>query len=362
MHIEISSLNKSFNGNHILKDVNLSIERGEFITLLGPSGCGKTTTLRCLAGLETPDQGSIHVGNQAFVHSPSKTFLPPHKRKVGMVFQSYALWPHMSVEANVGYPLKRQKTSSRDRQNRVASTLSAVGMERHAKRFPHELSGGQQQRVALARGLVSARGAMLFDEPLSNLDAKLRIAMRSEIRRLHDSFGNTSIYVTHDQDEALALSDRVIIMRDGVIEQMGAPYEVHTHPVSSFAADFVGFENILECKRITDENGLRVANLSGGLNLTLSDTTSNLRPGHFVAFRSSSVLVTASQGPGISGSGTVRDSSFTGETRTSIVDVADDVGITVTVPDSVDAAAAYKHGGRSVRFYVPETSLVILDR
>ncbi|UNK45651.1 ABC transporter ATP-binding protein [Arthrobacter sulfonylureivorans] len=362
MHIDISSLSKAFNGNPILKDINMSISSGEFITLLGPSGCGKTTTLRCVAGLETPDQGSIKVEGKTFVQAQNKTFLPTHKRQVGMVFQSYALWPHMSVSANVAYPLKRQKTPQAELKQRVATTLEAVGMGQHANRYPHELSGGQQQRVALARGLVSARGVMLFDEPLSNLDAKLRIAMRSEIRRLHDKFGNTSIYVTHDQDEALALSDRVIIMNGGVVEQMGTPAEVHTRPVSSFAADFVGFENILQCQAVSEETGRPVASLQGGLRLPLGAATASLAPGKFVAFRSSNVIICDPQETGIDGSGTVRDSSYTGESRTVIVDIADGTGLTVAVPDTVDAVTTYRHGGTEVRFHVPEPSLVVLDR
>ena len=366
MHIDISSLSKAFNGTPILKDISMSISSGEFITLLGPSGCGKTTTLRCVAGLETPDKGSIMVEGKTFVQAQNKTFLPTHKRQVGMVFQSYALWPHMSVAANVAYPLKRQKTPQTDLKKRVASTLEAVGMGQHANRYPHELSGGQQQRVALARGLVSARGVMLFDEPLSNLDAKLRIAMRSEIRRLHDKFGNTSIYVTHDQDEALALSDRVIIMNGGVIEQMGTPEEVHSRPVSRFSADFVGFENILQCLTVSEETGRAVATLQGGLRIPLGAST-NLEPGNYVAFRSSNVVVGESvvgesQNTGINGVGSVRDSSYTGENRTVIVDIAEGIDLTVAVPDSADAVSKYRHGGAEVRFHVPETSLVVLDR
>ncbi|NKX52274.1 ABC transporter ATP-binding protein, partial [Arthrobacter deserti] len=215
-----------------------------------------------------------------------------------------------------------------------ASTLQAVGMDKHARRYPHELSGGQQQRVALARGLVPAGGVMLFDEPQSNLDAKLRIAMRSEIRRLHNEFGNTSIYVTHDQDAALALSDRVIIMRGGVVEQIGTPEEVHARPASSFAADFVGFENILACREVSEATGRRLAVLEGGLELGLTGAASGLEAGMFIAFRSSAVQIGTDRETGINASGPVRDSSYTGETRTVIVDVAPGVGITAAVPDS----------------------------
>lgn len=361
MHIDISGVSKAFDATPILKDVNLSISSGEFITLLGPSGCGKTTTLRCVAGLETPDAGSIEVGGRAFVNADARTFLPAHKRKVGMVFQSYALWPHMSVAANVAYPLKRRKTPPAQLKSLVASTLQAVGMDKHARRYPHELSGGQQQRVALARGLVSAGGVMLFDEPLSNLDAKLRIAMRSEIRRLHNEFGNTSIYVTHDQDEALALSDRVIIMRGGVVEQIGTPEEVHARPASSFAADFVGFENILACREVSEATGRRLAVLEGGLELELTGAASGLEAGMFVAFRSSAVQIGTDRETGINASGSVRDSSYTGETRTVIVDVAPGVGITAAVPDST-GTNAYRHGGAEVRFHVPAQSVVVLEK
>ncbi|GAA1348967.1 ABC transporter ATP-binding protein [Arthrobacter koreensis] len=362
MRINISSVSKAFNGNQILKDLNLSIESGEFITLLGPSGCGKTTTLRCVAGLESPDHGSIAVDGHEFVNAETRTMVPPHKRKVGMVFQSYALWPHMSVAANVAYPLKRRKTPAAELRERVATSLEAVGMGSHAKRYPHELSGGQQQRVALARGLVSAKGVMLFDEPLSNLDAKLRIAMRSEIRRLHDEFGNTSLYVTHDQDEALALSDRVIIMRDGVIEQVGTPSEVQRRPVSRFAADFVGFENILECRGITQESGAPEATFEGGLRTTSSELASRTVPGSFAAFRSSDVVLGETAQPGLAGAGRIRDASFSAEARTVIVDLPGNRSITVAVPDAAINADSYRLGGTSVQLWVPSESLVILDR
>lgn len=362
MHIDITGVSKAFNATPILKDINLKISSGEFITLLGPSGCGKTTTLRCVAGLETPDAGSIEVGGQTFVNAASRAVVPAHKRKVGMVFQSYALWPHMSVSSNVAYPLKRRKTPPAQLKSLVVSTLEAVGMDKHANRYPHELSGGQQQRVALARGLVSAGGVMLFDEPLSNLDAKLRIAMRSEIRRLHNEFGNTSFYVTHDQDEALALSDRVIIMRAGMVEQIGTPEEVTAWPASSFAADFVGFENILNCRSVSEASGRRIAELDGGLQLELTGAAAALKAGMFVAFRSSAVQIGTEGDAGINASGSVRDSSYSGETRTVIVDIAPGVGLTAAVPDQTNAATVYRHGGAEVRFHVPATSVVVLER
>lgn len=362
MHIDIADLNKIYNGNHVLKDINLDIQSGAFTTLLGPSGCGKTTTLRCIAGLETPDRGTIRVNDTTFVDSAKHKMLPPHKRNVGVVFQSYALWPHMSVADNVGYPLKRQRIAMAERKRQVSASLASVGMEQHGKRYPHELSGGQQQRVALARGLVSAGGVMLFDEPLSNLDAKLRIAMRAEIRRLHREFNNTSIYVTHDQDEALALSDQVILMRDGRIEQLGPPAEIYARPVSSFAADFLGFENILQCLSIEDQPNQRIARLDGGLNLVVTDDLMNLREGGFVAFRSSSVKIgTSSADYSLNGSGIVRDGTFTGETRTTIVDLTDGVGVTLRIPED-EAPSAYNKGSTRVDFHIEQDTLVVLDR
>lgn len=362
MHIDIANLNKSYNGNHVLKNINLDIDSGAFITLLGPSGCGKTTTLRCIAGLETPDEGTIRVNGTTFVDSAKHQSLPPHKRNVGVVFQSYALWPHMSVADNVAYPLKRQKVATAQRKQQVAATLESVGMGQHANRYPHELSGGQQQRVALARGLVSAGGVMLFDEPLSNLDAKLRIAMRTEIRRLHREFDNTSIYVTHDQDEALALSDQVILMRDGQIEQMGPPAEIYAHPASAFAADFLGFENILECLEVEEQPHQRIAHLSGGLRLVITDDISTIHPGGFIAFRAAAVTIGATTDEsGLHGTGLVRDGAFTAETRTTIVDVARDVGISMRIPED-DSPSMYNRGTTKLSFHVAPDALVLLDR
>ena len=199
--LEIEGIAKHYPGGSIaVEDITLSLNEGSFTTLLGPSGCGKTTTLRCLAGLEVPDAGRVQFGDEVFVDVTAGTFLPPNKRKLGMVFQSYALWPNRTVLGNISYPLRLRGIKGRAAAQRAGEALDAVGLAGLGNRYPHELSGGQQQRVALARGLVSASGLLLFDEPLSNLDARLRLAMRTEIRRLHDEFGYSSVYVTHDQD------------------------------------------------------------------------------------------------------------------------------------------------------------------
>ena len=359
MKITLTNINKSFNSNHILKDLNLSFEDGEFVTLLGPSGCGKTTTLRCVAGLEDPDEGSIVAGEQVFAESREGKFIPPHKRKIGMVFQSYALWPHMSVQANVAYPLKRRKLPNREIGALVNSTLAAVGMDAHSKRFPHELSGGQQQRVALARGLVSADGIMLFDEPLSNLDAKLRIAMRTEIRRLHDEFGHTSLYVTHDQEEALALSDRIVIMNGGQIEQSGTPEEIHSHPATRFAADFVGFDNILDCEKVVSTDG-SAGRLHGAVNLLPNTAAAAARPGEAIAFRSNSVKLGLIDGAAVSGRGLIKGSTYMGEVWSATLETETGTKIRVEVPAGSEKYIGRNGDGVSVDFSVRAEDVALL--
>ena len=230
---------------YAVKDNTLTIAPGEFVTLLGPSGCGKTTTLRMIAGFESPDEGEIYLGEEPI------NALTPNKRDTAMVFQSYALLPHYNVYDNVAYGLKLRhvpKEQIRERVMRILDLVELTGME---GRMTNQLSGGQQQRVALARALVIEPSVLLFDEPLSNLDAKLRVTMRTEIRRIQQEVGITAIYVTHDQSEAMALSDRIIIMRSGVVEQMGSPQEIYYHPVNEFVADFIGEANFLKgtCKK-----------------------------------------------------------------------------------------------------------------
>jgi multiple sugar transport system ATP-binding protein len=239
-YIRFINLYKEFGGNPAVNKINFEINQGEFVTFLGPSGCGKTTTLRCLSGLETPEGGEIWVGDRCIFSKKEGVNLPPGERGLGLVFQNYALWPHMTVEQNILFGIRKLKISKAEKTNRVNKVLKAMSLQQYNARYPHELSGGQQQRVAVARMVVTEPGILLFDEPLSNLDAKLRMKLRSELKRLHKSLEATSIYVTHDQVEALALSDKIVVMKEGKIQQIGTPYEVYHEPSNTFVADFMG--------------------------------------------------------------------------------------------------------------------------
>ncbi|MFI7495323.1 ABC transporter ATP-binding protein [Kocuria sp. M4R2S49] len=259
--VSIESLEKRYSPRAApaVPSLDLEIEEGEFLTLLGPSGCGKTTTLRCIAGLERPTGGRLSIGDEVVDAPAERRHVPPEKRDIGMVFQSYALWPHMSVAANVGYPLRMRKVSVPERAQRVREVLEMVGLDEYASRMATDLSGGQQQRVALARALVASPRLMLFDEPLSNLDARLRQDMRAELRDMHRRVGTTSVYVTHDQEEAVSLSSRIVLLNKGRIEQVGTPREIYWHPVSHFVADFVGYDNFLKATVVTsDGHGVAV--------------------------------------------------------------------------------------------------------
>ncbi|MFU8872749.1 ABC transporter ATP-binding protein [Micromonospora sp. SL4-19] len=243
--VTITKLFKAFGPVTVLHEIDLTIRDGEFFTLLGPSGCGKSTTLNCIAGLERPTGGTISVGGTTFVDTAARRFLPPEERNLGMVFQSYALWPHMTVEANLAMPLNIRKVGRKDRQERVVDVLEKVGLAHLKDRYPHQLSGGQQQRVALARALVYSPSVLLLDEPLSNLDAKLREQARAWLKRLQEGLGITTVYVTHDQDEALALSDRIAVMSEGRMLQVGTPREIYERPTAPEVAAFVGRCNFL---------------------------------------------------------------------------------------------------------------------
>jgi iron(III) transport system ATP-binding protein len=252
--IEIQSLFKRFKKVVAVNHVTLEVAQGEMLTLLGPSGCGKTTTLRCIAGLEKPDQGDIVIDGSPML---SQGFVPPSKRGIGMVFQNYAVWPHMKVFNNVVYGLKLQGISKEEIRQRAGQVLEMVGLQGLEERYPAQLSGGQQQRVALARALVRNPKVLLLDEPLSNLDAKLREKMRFEIKSLVRRMGITSVYVTHDQAEAMVISDRIAVMESGNVMQVGTPEEIYDRPANKFVADFIGTTNFIAgtVDRVTADTG-----------------------------------------------------------------------------------------------------------
>lgn len=261
-YIELKNIDAGYEkGKPILKDFNMTVEKGELLSLLGPSGCGKTTTLRTIAGFLIAEKG------QVIVNGVDYSRLPPNKRNIGLVFQTYALFPHLSVFDNVAYGLKRRKVKKDDIAERVKSVLELVSLTGFEDRLPAQLSGGQRQRVALARSIVIEPDLLLLDEPLSNLDAKLRDEMRAELSRLQHQLGITMIYVTHDQIEALSLSSRIIIMNGGLIEQTGTPPEVYNRPATPFVAHFMGFDNSLAGKTISSE-GEKVTVQSGEIQLT----------------------------------------------------------------------------------------------
>ncbi|MEU0789556.1 ABC transporter ATP-binding protein [Amycolatopsis sp. NPDC005961] len=259
--LRLDGVSRSFGTANALSGLDLAISRGEFVALLGPSGCGKSTALNCLAGLLPLTGGSIWLDDARIDGRP------PEQRGFGMVFQNYALFPHMSVRANVGFGLKMRKVARADARRRVDEALRLVQLTDHAGKFPAQLSGGQQQRVAIARAVVLEPPVVLMDEPLSNLDAKLRLEMRMEIRRLHQTLGLTTVYVTHDQEEALSLADRLVVLRDGTVQQIGTPEEVYAQPVNSYVASFMGYRNLLDVT-VVETAGSSVTVEGAGVRLT----------------------------------------------------------------------------------------------
>jgi iron(III) transport system ATP-binding protein len=268
--IAVESLVKTFGDQRALDHVDFDVKDGELFTLLGPSGCGKSTTLMSIAGFQRPEEGAIRVGAQAVFDAAKGIALPAEHRNLGIVFQSYAVWPHMTVAENLAFPLKVRRLKRAEIKRRIAETLELVEMEPYEKRYPHELSGGQQQRVALARALVYSPSVLLLDEPFSNLDAKLRIRARSWVKDLQHRLGLTTIFVTHDQDEALSMSDRIAVMSNGEIQQIGTPEDVYQRPANRFVAEFVGRVNVIEGVISSLDNGKAVLEVdSAGRSLTL---------------------------------------------------------------------------------------------
>src|SRR5687768_13025359 len=305
MFLEINNLRKSFGTYTAVQHFDMKIDKGEFISLLGPSGCGKTTTLRMVAGFETPSDGTIRIENQDI------TGLRPNQRKLGMVFQSYALFPNMTVADNVAFGLKVAKRPAAEIARRVEEMLKLIGLPALGGRYPFQLSGGQQQRVALARALAPKPQVLLLDEPLSALDAKIRVSLREEIRALQRDLGITTIYVTHDQEEALSMSDRIVVMNEGRVEQIGTPFEIYNRPRTRFVASFVGTLNLLKGKVADPAAGKIVID---GQEVFASKPVSHLQAGDActVALRPEAATLNGSS-PGRNRlEGTIEEVSFLG--------------------------------------------------
>jgi iron(III) transport system ATP-binding protein len=322
--VELRGLVKRYGSLAVVDNVSLTIEHGRLVCLLGPSGCGKTTTLRLIAGFVEPSAGEIRVGEQV-MSSPSRT-LPPERRNMSMIFQSYALWPHMTVAQNVAYGLELRKVDRETIKRKLQAILETTHLEQLADRYPGELSGGQQQRVALARALIVEPETLLLDEPLSNLDANLREEMRFEVRRLHDEYRYTTVYVTHDQSEAMTTADVIAVMNQGKIEQAGSPEEIYDRPRSEFVARFIGSSNVVKGKAL-DESHLSFSGCTlrctGGTLIAGSDGA--------VAIRQHAVRLCASK-PERSENvvpGTVTRQVFLGASRDYMVETADGTQIRV---------------------------------
>jgi len=337
--LQINNLRKTFPGSKkekekrvvAVNDVSLKVEPGELFTLLGPSGCGKTTTLRCVAGLEHPDHGTITVGDRTLFSSSEGIRLRANERGLGMVFQSYAIWPHMNVYKNVAFPLevmpRKERPSKKVIRERVERVLTVVQLDHLADRQATDLSGGQQQRLALSRALVMEPPLMLLDEPLSNLDAKLREEMRFELKRLQRDLNLTAVYVTHDQVEALAMSNVIAVMRAGNIEQVGRPRDIYERPASRFVADFIGTSNFINGKVKTVEGGevFHVTTDQGDLRATSSmnltagdDVVVSVRPEHIVIDKGSVPMDSVGKWAGV-----VENRAFLGESVDHVVRVGD---------------------------------------
>jgi iron(III) transport system ATP-binding protein len=329
--VELRGLTKRFGSLAVVDDVSLRIDHGQLVCLLGPSGCGKTTTLRLMAGFLEPTAGEIHVGERV-VSSPAKT-VPPENRKMSMIFQSYALWPHMTVTDNITYGLRLRKQSREMIGKKLAAILATTKLEPLAQRYPGELSGGQQQRVALARALIVEPETLLLDEPLSNLDANLREEMRFEIRRLHDQYRYTTVYVTHDQSEAMTTADLIAVMNAGKIDQLGTPEDIYDRPQSEFVARFIGASNVIK-GTARDENHVSFA------DITLQVVGAKLTAGSSapVAIRQHDIQL-STQAPGNPQNALrarVTRQVFLGANRDYLVEVADGTALrVVTSPDNL---------------------------
>ena len=341
--VELRNLTKRYGPLAVVDDVSMTIAHGSLVSLLGPSGCGKTTTLRLIAGFVEPTIGEIHVGDR-LVSSPQRS-MPPERRNMSMIFQSYALWPHMTVAENIIYGLKLRKTDAATTKQKLDAILATTRLAPLASRYPGELSGGQQQRVSLARALIVEPETLLLDEPLSNLDANLREEMRFEIRRLHDEYRYTTVYVTHDQSEAMTTADVICVMNSGKIEQAGSPEDIYERPNSEFVARFIGMSNVVRGKTLAES---RVD--FSGVPLRVSNATARVGSDTAISIRQHSIRLMASEPAekdNVVPARVVRQ-VFLGASRDYLVEVADGTQLRVVTP-SGDAVAP----GATVWLHLP---------
>jgi iron(III) transport system ATP-binding protein len=346
--VGVDNVNLSYGTNHVLKNVDLDIRPGEFFAFLGPSGCGKTTLLRTIAGFAQPQTGRVLIGGE------DVTRLPPWKRDVGLVFQSYALWPHLSVRRNVAFGLEERKVPRRDIARRVAAALELVGMSELAERLPSQLSGGQQQRVAVARTIVVEPKVLLLDEPLSNLDAKLRTQVRRELRELQRRLGITAIFVTHDQEEANTVCDRIAVMNDGVVQQVGTPIELYERPANLFVASFLGTANILDGEVVG--SGTERAFVTSGIRV-LVPPSAPIPTGARMVFRPQDACISPAESGMTAVPGTIVHREFLG----SIIRYGIRVGTTeIAVDRPFHSGDPLHESGATVTVGVPSRSLLWL--
>ena len=355
--VKLASISKRYGDVEAVRSLDLDIARGEFFTLLGPSGCGKTTTLRVIAGFEEPNSGSVLIDGE------DMDGIPPFRRPTNTVFQSYALFPHLSVEENVAFGLKRKRVPKEEMRKRVGEELERVGLAAEAKRKPRQLSGGQQQRVALARALVNQPSVLLLDEPLGALDLKLRKRLQVELKEIQRDVGITFVYVTHDQEEALTMSDRIAVMNNGVVEQIADPEEVYDHPASSFVAGFIGVSNLLSGEVIAgDGNGLAIR-LDSGTTVPLSSDP-GLEPGsRGQAIVRPEKLVVNAEGDAAGVTGVLESSVYLGTATQLSARMPDGASLTALVPNvDEEARRRLPAPGEEIRLsWAPEHMHVVRE-
>jgi putative spermidine/putrescine transport system ATP-binding protein len=346
--LDLSHLEKSFGPTRVVKDFDLAVEQGEFVSFLGPSGCGKTTVLRMVAGFEAPTSGSITIDGQ------DVTGLRPNQRNIGMVFQAYALFPNLTVAGNVGFGLRVAGTPKSEIKGRVQEMLALIGLPDLAERYPFQLSGGQQQRVALARALAPRPRVLLLDEPLSALDAKIRVALREEIKEIQQKLGITTIFVTHDQEEALSISDRIVVMHQGIADQTGTPFEIYNRPTTRFVAQFVGTLNTLDAKVLDAASGkVQIAGTPVALNRALPGAADAIS----LALRPEVVALGRSEGHGVVLEGRIAEVHFLG----SVIRIRVDVGGNIVSLDTFNRPdAPPPEVGSAAEISVSERDLLVL--